>query len=122
LEITPVTKDDITHYRKDVLARTPPDQRAVSEAMLNAMPYPRTRPAFRNLIADADDRIWVQIYPTPGVRSGTWLVLDPRTKTSAVFVGPPDFELLDVSRNTVCGVSRGALDVESVRCFDLLSR
>lgn len=117
--VRPVTREDITQYRRDVLARARPERRSAAEAMVEQMPYPKTLPVFNAVLADGRARIWVKVSTRASQEAEQWIVLNRETRTSAVFTGPSGFSLLAVAPSLACGVFRDDLDVESVRCFGI---
>jgi len=79
-------------------------------------------PAFSDLLADADGRLWVKEYD-PAVDSdwrgqrrtgGSWLVTEPDGTPVARVTVPDGFRLMDVRGGLAAGVSRDELGVERV--------
>lgn len=122
LENRPVTQRDIEDYRREALSKAHPERRAIAQQMVDRMPYPSTMPVFDAILSDGSTAIWVKRYTPANGPEARWIVLDPSTRTTAVFAAPSHFALMAVSPTLACGVSRDELEIESVRCFNISRR
>jgi hypothetical protein len=112
-----VTSELIAEYKKAELASAKPARRAMTERLVNEMPYPAEKPAYNNMIADHAGPIWVQSYPD--TTGSYWLRLDPAKATTTAFRFPPKFRLYAVRDDKACGVGRDDDDLQTVYCFDV---
>jgi hypothetical protein len=113
----PVTPQLIAAYRTSTIAAEKPERRAVTERMVNEMPFPREMPAYGRIIADDRGPVWVESYPDS---SGSyWLRLDPATVSTKGYRFPARFRLLAVRGDRACGVGRDADDLQAVYCFTI---
>jgi hypothetical protein len=89
---------------------------------LAAIPRPSHVPAFSLLMADRQDHLWVQDYPSPGATSVSWTVFDPRGVMLGQVALPANFRPTDIGRDYVLGVWADDLGVEHVRLYPLRGR
>jgi hypothetical protein len=111
----PVTPQQIGAYREATLKSTRPQQRAVTEKMLEEMPFPQARPAYARVIADPTGPVWVQSYPDS---SGSyWIRLNPADASAKAYRFPSLFSLHAARGDRACGIGRDADDLQTVYCF-----
>jgi len=91
-------------------------------AALEAMPVPERLPAFDRLVVDRLDRIWVELYPTVGAVSSSWLVLTLEGETVGQVELPRNFDPLEIGSDYVVGVLTDEMDVEHVVVAELERR
>jgi hypothetical protein len=68
---------------------------------------------------DDTGRIWLEVYPEPGVVEGLWIRLDPRTRGATSVQFPARFRPMAFTAKGVYGVWRDSDDVEHVQLFAL---
>jgi hypothetical protein len=83
------------------------------------MPRPNRAPAFASLLADRENNLWVQDYPTPGAASVAWTVFDPLGAMLGQIALPTSFRPTDIGTDYLLGVWTTELGVESVRIYSL---
>jgi hypothetical protein len=117
LPLRRVTPEDVAAYKEATLARTNAGNFAVHQKLVTEMPFPTHYPAFRRLLADPAERIWLEVYPAQGSEVGDWLVLDTARRRTSVVKTPARFRALAATGSALCGVSRDELDLESIHCY-----
>jgi hypothetical protein len=114
-----VSAQDRDAYRKDVVESARGDDRPVMERLAAEVPFPATKPAYRRFEVDDTGRIWLEVYPEPGVAEALWIRLDPRTRRATAVQFPPRFRPMAFTTKLVYGVWRDSDDVEHVQLFAL---
>ncbi len=121
-EWTPVsvTAADGQLYREEALEGVQdPAQRAQMEAYLEGLPLPDHFPPFGDLLGDTSGFLWVQDYQKPGEEGNTWTIFDPQGTQVGRLTFPDRFRPLEIGPDYVLGLAWSAMDVESVRVYEL---
>jgi hypothetical protein len=87
------------------------------QALLRARPsmtFPETLPAFTELLADDQNRIWARRYALPGPDIVEWWIFDDERWVGRIRMDPA-FQAMDVRGNRVLGVWRDGLGIEHIR-------
>jgi hypothetical protein len=87
------------------------------QALLRARPsmtFPETLPAFTELLADDQNRIWARRYALPAHDIVEWWIFDDERWVGRVRMDPA-FQAMDVRGNRVLGVWRDGLGIEHIR-------
>lgn len=132
-----ITDAHIARYEEDYLGmggegggQISPSLLEQRRRLLNAQVYPEHHPAWGRIMEDRTGHLWVE-QPNPddpGVRSGwhtirdtpsTWEVFDPDGVWLGAVELPPRFIVQEVGADYVVGVALDALEVESIRVYDL---
>jgi hypothetical protein len=117
VERRPITDADIASFRDADLKTVRDADRPRVEHMLAEMPYPKSFPAYQQILTDDAGRIWVAVLPEGSDSERRWLRVDPsRMKAEAVRF-PARFRLMAVRGGRACGVGRDDVDLETVYCF-----
>lgn len=66
------------------------------------------------MLVDAQDRVWVQLFPRPLDRREQWLVFEPDGELKARIVMPEGFQFREATLTHAIGVARDQWDVERV--------
>src|ERR1019366_8570515 len=106
-------------YRQSELRGVQPSDRAITEKMLDEMPYPKVIPMFKRFLVAEDGRIWIQRYPHVGEPQERWVVLDARGQFLDELTMPPRFSLWSAGAGYALGIYRDDDDVEHVRQYAL---
>jgi hypothetical protein len=106
-------------YRQSELRGVQPSDRAITEKMLDEMPYPKVIPMFKRFLVAADGRIWIQRYPHVGEPQERWVVLDARGQFLDELTMPPRFSLWSAGAGYALGIYHDGDDVEHVRQYAL---
>ena len=93
----------------------------------DAMPLPKTLPAFETIMADALDYLWVREYPLPGrdVRwpretpHTRWLVFDPEGRVLGFVETPRGLVIYEIGADYILGRRVGDLEVQYVEVWPL---
>ena len=115
----PVTPADIARYKRDGVAQASADSRPVAERRVNEMPYPSSFPAYRRMLVDARERIWLEMYPYPVPTQNRWLIVDRAARTVQRVWLPMRFVPHVVGTSDILGVWTDGDGVERVRAYRL---
>ena len=117
-EPTPVTGDDHDVFRDEVLnGLTRPNRRPDYERWLAAVPYPESKPFFRELAADPSGHLWVQPWERGSEDRNRWLVFAPSGRLTAEVEVPAAHTILDLGTDYAVTVWKDDLDLEYVRIY-----
>ncbi|HSA57484.1 MAG TPA: hypothetical protein VLE53_17360 [Gemmatimonadaceae bacterium] len=94
---------DIENAREKELASRDESWRSSIERDYAAMPFPRTVPAYRDLVVDSDDNLWVQDFPRTRSPQVRWTVFAPSGTMLAEVALPVDLEVYEIGRDYVLG-------------------
>ncbi len=121
--VEPVSDQDRATYREEVTrsARTDAD-RLVNERLANAMPFPRTKPAYSRFEVDPRGRLWLEDYGQRREPQTLWYRLDPAGSAAAAVRMPARFRPLAFTETAVYGIWRDADDVQVLRGYALDGR
>lgn len=117
----PLTAGQVTTYIKEyIAARDDREDTSGHEQYLRSFEYPKTYPAYRGLIVDELDNLWIEEYPVPGMDIREWLVYSREGVKIARIRLPQGFRLLEAGRDYVLGIWRDDVDVDYVQMYALL--
>ena len=88
--------------------------------MAEEAPYPETLPFYEDLLPDDEGRLWVREYTLAGSRDAEWTVFGPDGDVVARSELPASFRPTAVAAGRLLGIWRDALDVESVREYEVV--
>ena len=115
-----VTSDQIQEYVRQFIANTPSGVNTQGyELWFQGIEFPKYYPAYRGLLVDDMDDLWVEEYPIPGVSQGVWQVFSPAGLKLATVALPASFRLAQAGKDFVLGVYRDEDDVDYVRMYQL---
>jgi hypothetical protein len=89
------------------------------QEMFAAMPAPRTLPAFRNIIAGGDGRLWVESYPRPSDMQRLWAVFDREGRLTGTVTVPGRITVFSIDADWLLGKFTDEDDVERVGLWRL---
>lgn len=91
---------------------------------LQAMPLPESLPAFRAVMSDALDHLWVREYPVPGRETPgpLWTVFDPEGRVLGHIETPPGLVIYEIGADYMLGRTAGELGVQRVVTWPLWRR
>lgn len=117
---SPVTQEDIQAVRQRRLSDIEPEERAEELRRLNTVEFPDEKAPFTDLVAGADDRIWVRgRQVSPSSTDVEWMVFGANGVLRAIVTIPASLELLAAGENWIAGIQSDDLDIETVRAFHL---
>jgi hypothetical protein len=117
----PVTEAEVSRYIKDFIANAPASvETAGYERWFRELDFPRTYPAYRKLLVDDSDNLWVEEYPVPGTRTHHWAIFNPAGSRIARIDLPTGFRLLQAGRDYVLGVWRDDYDTDFLRIYSIV--
>lgn len=111
LELSP---ERVAAYIDDVVAAQPETERAMTRRHLEGLTPPPTMPAYGDVLADADDNLWVAEYTPSEEPARRWAVLDPRGAPIGTVTVPARFHVYDIGTDWILGVQRDDFDAEHV--------
>ncbi len=85
-----------------------------------SLEYPPTFPAYRNVLVDPTEHIWVEESPVPGDAISRWRVYSPKGLLHAAVRMPRSFQLMEIGSDYAVGVWRDEMDIETVRVYRLI--
>ncbi len=97
------------------------DQLEANRESYKAMPLVETFPAFRTLVVDALDHLWVRETTLPGMErpAPLWTVFDPDGRVLGFVETPEGLTILQIGADYVLGRTTDDLGVESVQVWPL---
>ena len=114
----PVTRAMIAELYADAASAAGRPPAAVPAATdPNALPASPNLPAYGALRVDAASRLWVKDYPAPRDTAARWVVFDPEGRRMGAVMTSMSFQPVHIDRDTIAGVWRDELGVESVRVY-----
>ncbi|NOT09565.1 MAG: hypothetical protein HOP28_15345 [Gemmatimonadales bacterium] len=82
--------------------------------------WPKVYPAYRRLVIDWSDNLWIEEYPVPGRGIHDWTIYGKSGALIATITLPAGLRLLEAGRDYVLGVSKDTDDVEYVRMYGIV--
>lgn len=123
-EPEPATEELFQAFIEKGLATVPEAGRAQVRAMVEGMPKNDFIPPYSTILTSSDGTIWVGSYDGPGVATPVdrpqerkWLIFDSQGILTATAISPEGFRPHVVTGETVVGVYKDELDVESIRTY-----
>lgn len=116
-----VTGEDRSGFGESLIERLRrPEQVPDYRRWLSQVPFPETKPAFEEILADDEGRVWVKEPAVAGAETSRWSVYG----SDGVAVGsveiPGGFRVVHVSRDQLLAVWTSALDLEFVHSYRLV--
>jgi hypothetical protein len=90
--------------------------------MVGRLPWPDGRPAYSDIVVDAEGYVWVARYWSPRRQADEpvlWYVFDPSGVWMGSVTTPPRFTLFEVGVDYLLGVRRDELDAEQITLLAL---
>ncbi|HEX2188703.1 MAG TPA: hypothetical protein VHG51_07370 [Longimicrobiaceae bacterium] len=119
-EPEPLTPEEVQRYRDEQLANAGTgEERNMSERLLEATPFPRTKSAFADMRVDGEGAVWLREHAIGSDGPGRWTVFDPEGALLGTVETPAGLRVLEIGGDYLLGVWRDELDVEHVRLYRL---
>jgi hypothetical protein len=115
-----VTAEEVEAYIRDRLEGVPADRRPGRRAELEAMPVPRTRPAYGDLRVDPSGHLWVAAFASFPSLPEHWSVFGPEGQWLGSVEMPPRFYPWDFGEDWLLGTEADDLGVEYVVLYPLI--
>lgn len=116
----PVTPEDGENHIERVVEQVgSPAQEAGIRAQLGSLPLPDHFPPHANLLADAQDYLWVEDYQRPGAENRAWNIFDPVGALVGRVVLPQRFNPTEIGPDYVLGLGWDEMNVEYLRMYAL---
>jgi hypothetical protein len=114
-----VSKADMTAWIAAKSEGRTPEARAATTAALGNVVPPRTVPAYRRLLTDYKNAVWVQTFEIDERKPQTWVVFDSSGALLGRVIVPGSINVLAVSDDVLVGLRKDADDVEQVVVYDI---
>lgn len=115
----PLTEEEVRAHKAERLAGMEARFRAHQERVQRAMPYPKTRAAFDEMLVDRAGNVWLQGWRAADAATVSWTVLDAEGRWLGEVAMPHDLRVTDVGADYVLGVRRDEMEVERVEEYRL---
>jgi hypothetical protein len=114
----PLTAEEIQSERE---AMAPAEAPQSYRSIVQRLPAPEVRPAYRDLKVDPEGFAWVAPYMSRvgGDESRSWYVFDPEGTWLGTVTLPPRFNVLEIGRDYILGTKRDELNVERIQLLRL---
>jgi hypothetical protein len=106
-----ITSRDIAQYVEEIVARNPRVAPSSLRETYGSLPYPSLFPAHGALLADDEDRLWVERYRRPGDQRSVWHVIGTDGQIVAEIMLPPRFRARQIVSNHILGFESDDDDV-----------
>jgi hypothetical protein len=97
------TPADIQYAQEKELATVTEARRASNVRDYAAMQYPKTIPAYADLVVDSEGFVWIQDYPRAKSATVRWTVFSPQGQQRVELVLPTHLEVYEIGRDYVLG-------------------
>jgi hypothetical protein len=114
----PVTPSDVSAYRARELAST--HDRTWMEQLLGEMDYPQEMPVYADVVADAEENLWVRRYDPDPETMTEWWVFTPEGRLLGTVETPAGLRVREIGADHVLGIWLDDLRVQYVRRYALL--
>jgi len=125
-----VSRSDVRHWVDQYLATLdrPPEEKAQMRRTASELSVAETMPAFRWVVADAEDNLWVEEWKDVGVEQGRFSVFRPDGAWLGSIAMPPglsqmrgryDEQSMEIGSDYVLGVWTDEYGVQQVRLYGL---
>lgn len=108
---------------EELAARVGPNPDPFTKAMHEALPIPRTRAAYENLLVDATGHLWAGVQPSWTERRERaprdWNVFSPEGEWLGVVTTPGDFTPFEIGAEHLLGVRFDEMDLEHVQVLEI---
>jgi hypothetical protein len=82
------------------------------DQMFRGLALPEVLPWFDRVLLDTEGLIGIRLFDVPGSAGETWQVFDTSGEPVATVRSPAGFEISDVGRDVVLGITKDEFDVE----------
>jgi hypothetical protein len=115
-----LTPEEVARYKEEQLGRTEAgEDRAMTERLLAATPFPQTKSAFTAMVVDAEGAVWLREHATSEDGPGRWTVFDTEGALLGTVETPAGVRVLEIGGDYLLGVWADDLDVQHVRLYRL---
>jgi hypothetical protein len=119
----PLTRDRIDEFiERRVSGTSDPIRRSTQRMFFEAVPYPRSLPAFSEFVVDAEGNLWASEYHEFMAAQPRWTVFDRHGRWLGSVDAPPSFTTYEIGSDYVLGKFVDELDVERVVVHRLMKQ
>lgn len=121
-EPRPVTREMVEALKADQLLEAGDDanRRAGVEQRFRNAAVADTLPAYRDILVDRNDHVWILDYPAPGDTARSWSVFDSERRYLGSITTPLELRLVDVEDDRALGIWTDPFGVQTVRIYRVL--
>lgn len=115
-----VTDADVEGYRKERIENAEDEmQRQINATLVEAIPFPESFPAYRNLVVDVKGNLWVGVSRKPGDDQPRWTVFERTGRMLGEVRTPEGFTIFQIGEDFVLGSWADEFDVQHVLMYEL---
>lgn len=124
-DLIPITPAHLDAYIERLVAGLPEPERAArrreEREEYRDVGLPNTHPAFRRVLADEVDHLWIQEYTLPGEAgpNPVWTVFDPEGHVLGFMDTPAGLRIFEIGEDYLLGYATDELGVEYVQLWSL---
>lgn len=116
-----VTDADVDGYKQNRIENAEDEtQRQINETLVEAIPFPESFPAYRSLLVDAANNLWVGVFRKPGDDLPRWTVFDQAGRMRGEVQTPERFTIFQIGEDFLLGRWTDEFDVQHVVMYELL--
>ena len=116
-----VTNADVEGYKRERIENAEDHmQRQINAALVEAIPFPESFPAYRSLVVDAEGNLWVGVSRKPGDDQPRWTVFDRTGRMLGEVRTPEGFSIFQIGEDFVLGRWADEFDIQHVLMYELL--
>ncbi len=120
-EPRPVSDSEIQAYEQFIREFFPDEEQEPFLSVLEHPRVPEKLPAYSQVMAGPEGRIWARIYAVDPLAASDWDVFDGSGEWLGRLRTPPGFVVLDITEDEVVGAWRDDFGVEYVRTYRFLA-
>ena len=124
-DLIPITRAHLDAHIERLVAGLPEPERAArrreEQEEFRDVELPNTHPAFRRVLADEVDHLWIQEYTLPGEAgpNPVWTVFDPEGHVLGFMDTPAGLRIFEIGEDYLLGYATDELGVEYVQLWSL---
>ena len=114
-----LTSATVARHKEELLAREPAERRVMLRRHYDAMTTPPSRPAYGDLVVDAEGNLWTGEYVRYPMVPEVWTVFSAAGELLGDVRLPQGFGVLDIGSDWILGVGRDEMDIEYMQLYGI---